>query len=197
MKITQLTFLILLVCSSSACAQQREGTQAKLKTRFGDRLALKTDYFGELVLHPGLTVGMDYTVAENKWVTLHWDTDFGGFWHRWNNTSVFLKTTFGFRLTIGSVFADINLGVGYMHSWAAGPVYQRVEEGGVEKTANWGHPHLMPNASFLIGWDGSRRKNQRWAVHAGPEVYLQSSLNHIFLPHVAAKIGFTYKLNQQ
>jgi hypothetical protein len=197
MKITQLTFLILLVCSPIACAQGKEGTEAKLKARFGDRLALKADYFGELVLHPGLTVGMDYTVAENKWATLHWDADLGGYWHRWNNASAFMKTTFGFRLTLGSVFADLNLGVGYMHSWAAGPVYQRVEEGGVEKTANWGHPHLMPNASFLIGWDGSRRKNQRWAVHAGPEVYLQSSFNHIFLPHVAAKIGFTYKLNQQ
>ncbi|WP_339792018.1 hypothetical protein [uncultured Imperialibacter sp.] len=197
MKITRLTFLILLVCSSSAFAQQREGTKAKLKTRFGDRLALKADYFGELVLHPGLTVGMDYTVAENKWATLHWDTDLGGFWHRWNNSSVFLKTAFGFRLTIGSVFADINLGVGYLHSWAAGSVYQRAEEGGVEKAANWGHSHLMPNTSFLMGWDGSRRNNRRWAVHAGPEVYLQSSFNHIFLPHVAAKIGFTYKLNQK
>ena len=110
---------------------------------------------------------------------------------------VFLKTAFGFRLTIGSVFADINLGVGYLHSWAAGSVYQRAEEGGVEKAANWGHSHLMPNTSFLMGWDGSRRNNRRWAVHAGPEVYLQSSFNHIFLPHVAAKIGFTYKLNQK
>lgn len=197
MKITQFTFLILLLCSSSAYAQQKEGTGPKLKARFGDRLALKAGYFGELVLHPGLTVGMDYTVAGNKWATLHWDTDLGGYWHRWNNTSFFLKTALGFRLTLGSVFADLNLGVGYMHSWAAGDMYQRAEEGGVEKAANWGHPHFMPNTSFLVGWDGSRKNNQSWAVHIGPEVYLQSSFNHISLPHVAVKIGFTYKLHYQ
>lgn len=170
---------------------------AKPKTRFEDRLALKVEYFGELVLHPGLAVGLDYTITRKKWVTVHWDTDLGGYWHRWNNTSVFLKTSIGSRFAMGPVFADINLGVGYMHSWPAGTLYQRAEDGSVEKARNWGHPHFMPNASLLLGWDGSSRNNLPWSVYIGPEVYLQYPYNHIFLPHVAAKIGFTYKFNHQ
>ncbi|MCB0669679.1 MAG: hypothetical protein KDC80_27830, partial [Saprospiraceae bacterium] len=67
------------------------------------------------------------------------------------------------------------------------------EDEGVAKAGNWGHPHFMPNASFLIGWDGSRRKNLPWSVHFGPEIYLQSSYNHIFLPHIAVKVGLIYK----
>ncbi len=103
----------------------------------------------------------------------------------------------GSRFAVGPVFADINLGVGYMHSWAAGVIYQRTENGGVEKAANLGHPHFMPNASFRLGWDGSRRNDLPWTIHIGPEVYLQYPYNHIFLPHVAAKIGFTYKFKQR
>ena len=72
-----------------------------------------------------------------------------------------------------------------------------IENGGVEKAANLGHPHFMPNASFLLGWDGSRRNDLPWTIHIGPEVYLQYPYNHIFLPHVAAKIGFTYKFKQR
>lgn len=193
MKASQMPLLILLLCSLSVLAQEQDRSKAK----YGDRTALKVEYFGELVLHPGLSLGLDYTMVRNNWVTLHWDTDLGGYWHRWNNTSVFLKTSFGSRFAVGPVFADINLGVGYMHSWAAGVLYQRTENGGVEKAANLGHPYFMPNASFLLGWDGSRRNDLPWTIHIGPEVYLQYPYNHIFLPHVAAKIGFTYKFKQR
>jgi hypothetical protein len=83
-----------------------------------------------------------------------------------------------------------------MHSWAAGDLYQRAKDGGVEKAANKGHSHFMSTASLLFGWDRSRRQKLPWSIYFGPEVYLQSSFNHIFLPHVAAKLGITYKLNK-
>jgi len=180
------------MCSLYVFAQEPSSAKAP----FEEKIALKIEYFGELVLHPGLSVGMVYTIARKNWVTLHWDTDLGGYWHRWNNTSAFLKTSIGSRLAIGSAFADINLGSGYMHSWAAGKLYQRSESGGVEKAVNKGHSHFMSTASLLFGWDGSRNLNLPWSIYFGPEVYLQSSFNHIFLPHVAAKLGLTYKLNQ-
>lgn len=192
MKIIRFAFWALMIGSHSLFAQEKGRTREK----FEERLAVKVEYFGELVLHPGLSLGLDYTISKNNWVTIHWDTDLGGYWHRWNNTSAFLKTSIGSRLAIGSAFADINIGAGYMHSWAAGTVYQRAENGGVEKATNWGHSHFMPTASLLLGWDGSRKNKLPWTIYLGPEVYLQSSFNHTFLPHLAAKIGFTYKLNQ-
>jgi|GEM_PF-1793620 len=178
--------------------------QEKIKTKQSvfsqlihhDRIALKLNYFGELVLHPGLTVGIDYTVKKKNWVTIHWDTDLGGFHHHWNNTSLFLKSSIGSRFPIRSIFIDLNLGIGYMHSFVAVDVYQKSENGGIERIRNWGHGHFMPNSSFLIGWDGTRNLNRPWTFHIGAEAYLQSAFNHIFLPHVAAKIGFTYKLKK-
>jgi len=194
MTIIRLITLFLLLQTFSVGAQVHFETNANSKTSFEERLALKLEYFGELVLHPGLSVGLQCIVIKNNWFTVHWDVDLGGYWHRWNNKSVFLKTSIGSRFAMGPIFADLNIGIGYLHAWADGKIYQQTEAGGVEKVANWGHPHFMPNTSILIGWDGSRRP---WTVHFGPEIYLQSSFNHQFLPHVAVKMGITYKFNQQ
>ncbi len=189
MKISLILFLIILISSPSAMAQNNSASNTKLE----DKLAVKVEYFGELVLHPGISAGLEYTISKNNWLTIHWDNDLGGYYHRWNNTSVFLKSSLGSRFNVGAVFADLIAGIGYMHSFAAGTIYQRASDGGVEKARNWGHSHFMPNASLLLGWDATRKGNHQWTVHFGPEVYLQSSFNHIFLPHVAAKLGMTYK----
>ncbi|MCB9320488.1 MAG: hypothetical protein H6570_14500 [Lewinellaceae bacterium] len=194
MTIIRLITLFLLLQTFSVDAQEQFERNANPKAPFEERLALKLEYFGELVLHPGLSVGLQYTVIKNNWITVHWDVDLGGYWHRWNNKSGFLKTSIGSRFAMGPLFTDLNIGIGYLHAWADGDIYQQTEAGAVEKTANWGHPHFMPNMSILIGWDGSRRP---WTVHLGPEVYLQSSFNHQFLPHIAVKMGITYKFNKQ
>lgn len=197
MKKNLLIPIIFIMCSLSLHGQNLTESKHRPKKNITDRLALKVEYFGELVLHPGISLGTDYTVLKRKWITVHWDADLGGYWHRWNNTSAFVKTTIGSRFSIGSVFADFNLGCGYMHSWAAGPIYQKVSDGSVERATNWGHSHFMPTGSLLFGWDGNKKNNLPWTIYLGPEIYLQSSFNHIFLPHVATKLGFTYKINHQ
>jgi hypothetical protein len=161
---------------------------------YNDKVAaFKLNYFGELGLHPGLEIGTDYTLSKQKWVTVHWDTSLGGYWHRWNNTSMFLGTSIGARLPISSMFIDFNVGAGYMHSFAAGTVYSESANEGIIKASNAGSSHFKPSFSTLIGWDGTRKNNLPFTVHIGAEAYYQSNFNHIFLPHVAAKIGLTYK----
>lgn len=163
---------------------------------YNEKVSVKFDYFGELVLHPGLSLGIDYTLTSRKWVIVHWDMDLGGYWHRWNNTALFAKTSIGTRFPVSFLFVDLNMGVGYMHSFPAGKIYQRSAEGGVERAPNWGHPHFMPASSLLLGWDGNREANLPIRIHIGPEVYLQSSVNHTYIPHVAAKVGITYNLRK-
>jgi hypothetical protein len=196
MKMKRFATLVLLLCALSVQAQDQSNTQEKLKTRLSGKLAIKVEYFGELVLHPGMAAGMEYTLVQNQKVAIHWDASLGGYWHRWNHTAAFLKTSVGSRFAMGPAFADVNLGVGYMHSWAAGVLYQRAEDGGVELASNKGNSHFMPGVSILLGWNGGRRTNRSWMIYIGPEVYLQSAFNHTFLPHVAARVGFTYKLKQ-
>ena len=203
-KIMVVVFFMFLLgqCNNGIMAQQstdkdtnREGLISRMI--FNENVAVKFDYFGELVLHPGLSLGIDYTLTSKKWVTVHWDTELGGYWHRWNNTALFAKTSIGTRFPVSSMFVDLNLGAGYMHSFPAGKIYQKSADGGVEKTPNWGYPHFMPTFSVLLGWAGNREANRPLKIHIGPEVYLQSSVNHTFIPHVAAKVGVTYNFRKQ
>lgn len=195
-------FMIVLgQCNSQTMAQKsmnkntdKEGLISRLI--YNERVAVKFDYFGELVLHPGFSLGIDYTLAKKNWVTVHWDSDLGGYWHKWNNTALFAKTSVGTRFPVSSLFVDLNLGVGYMHSFPAGKIYQRSADGGVEKAANWGHAHFMPTFSALLGWDGRRIANLPFSIHIGAEAYLQSAVNHAFIPHAAAIVGFTYKFKK-
>lgn len=187
-------FSIPLFAQKATQTTEKQGLFSRII--YHEKIAIRFNYFGELGLHPGLEIGTDYKLAKRKWITVHWDTGLGGFWHRWNNTSVFLKSSIGARFPIWSMFVDFNLGAGYMHSFLAGPVYQMSNNGGVERTVDWGSSHFMPSFSTLIGWDGTRKNKLPLTVHLGAEAYLQSNFNHIFLPHVAAKIGVTYKFKK-
>lgn len=158
------------------------------------KLGLKVAYFGELVLHPGLTVGVECFKEKNSWINFYWNAEVGGFWHRWNNTSLFVKTGGSARFQRRKVFADFNIGIGYMHSFLAGEIYNWSEQHKVETKKDWGSAHFMPNTSLLLGWKGGKKRARSWAVYLGPEFYLQSNFNHIYLPHLAAKMGVTYKL---
>jgi hypothetical protein len=182
-------------CQTDAEPTKKESAFSKLI--YHEKVAFKLNYFGELGLHPGLSVGTDYTLLKRNWITIHWDTDLGGYWHRWNNTSLFVGTSIGARFHFWSAFVDVHAGIGYMHSFLAGDVYGASDNGGVEKVRDFGSSHYMPNASLLFGWDGTRKKKLPITIHFGPEVYLQSHFNHIYLPHVAAKVGITYKFKKQ
>lgn len=191
MKKLRLIPLILVMCSIFVSGQDKDQSKGLSK----EKVALKIQYFGELVLHPGLSIGIDYTLLNSKRVSIHIDTDLGGFWHRWNNSSVFLKSSIGSKFDMGPIFTDITVGLGYMHSWSAGPLFERTENGDIGRAKNNGNPHFIPNASFLIGWDTNNKKNKHsWRAFIGPEAYLQSSYNHMLMPHLAAKIGITLKL---
>lgn len=191
-----LTFLIVSNSHAQTETDKKEKTSAFSNFVHNEKLAFKLNYFGELGLHPGIEIGTDYTLVKRKWITLHWDTGIGGFWHRWNNTSLFTQTSMGARFHISSFFVDINAGIGYMHSFLAGDVYGPDSNSGIEQVTDWGTSHFMPSLSALLGWDNTKKNNLPWTFHIGPEIYLQSHFNHSFLPHIAANIGLTYNFKK-
>ena len=81
-----------------------------------EKVGVLVDYFGELVLHPGMAIGIDYSISKNGWFDLHWTTEVGGYYHKWNHTGLFAKTSIGTRYTTSfSWFMDLNVGAGYLH----------------------------------------------------------------------------------
>lgn len=159
-----------------------------------DRVSIKFDYFGEIVLHPGLVVGAEYAFNEKKHITYHWDNEVGFYWHRWNNKALFLKSSVGARLYAGAAFLNISSGIGYMQSWPAGDIYVRTNDGDVKRTETFGTPHLISSLVLLLGWDG-RKKELPFSIHLGPDIYMQSGFNRTWLPHLAFRAGVNYKFS--
>lgn len=161
----------------------------------GNPWALKLQYVGEFVLHPGFSVGTDYTIRSNHWFNLHWDTELGGSVHEDNNNSLFLQSTIGARFTASfAFFADIQAGIGYMLSMPNGDVYNMDDTGNVSTGSRPLSSHLKPTFSLLFGWDGKQNREIPLKVFTGFEAYLQSNYNHIMLPHTAFRLGISYQL---
>jgi hypothetical protein len=157
--------------------------------------ALKLQYVGEFVLHPGLSIGTDYTITSNGWFNLHWDTEMGGYVHKRNNNSVFVQSTVGTRYTTGfALFADVQVGLGYMLSMPDGDVYSVDDTGTMNLKGRPVTSHLKPTFSLLFGWDGKRNRDIPLSVYTGLEAYMQSGFNHVMLPHAAFRFGVSYQL---
>jgi hypothetical protein len=162
------------------------------------RIALKSGYFGEFALHPGFISGIDYTLFKKRWLNVHWDSEVGTYFHKWNNNSVFIQTSIGSRLTTpSSLCLDVNLGIGYMLTSPDGDIYSADKNGNLNRRNRPLYSHLKPSLSILLGWNGNRRKNMPLIIQAGLETYLQSAFNHTLLPHAALRLGLIYRLQQK
>ena len=188
MKNTALLYFVLL-CSSICYGNDDDLQYSRSK------LSIKAGYYGEFILHPGFYAGVDYNVIDRTWFDLHWDTEIGGYLHKWNNNSFFSQSSIGARFTTKfSVFTDLNVGLGYMLSTPNGQVYQVDELGNLAEGKKPVSSHFKPVVSMLFGWDGMKKKDIPLTISIGLEGYWQTGFNHIALPHAAGRIGITYQL---
>ncbi len=187
-KIKFLLSLVSILVSTISIAQDESQTDRS-------KLAIKAGYFGEFVMHPGFYSGIDYNLLDKSWLDLHWDTDLGAYFHKWNNNSVFVQSSFGARFcTSFSMYTDLQIGIGYMLSTPSGELYQVDKDGNLTEKGKPVTSHAKPTVSLLFGWDGNRKKDIPLTIGFGLEAYWQMGYNHIALPHAALKAGITYQL---
>ena len=162
------------------------------------KLGVKVGYFGEFVLHPGFTTGIDYTIHQKNWLSVHWDSELGAYFHKSNNNALFVQSTIGARfISPFSAFVDVNIGLGYMLTTPSGDIYV-VDNNGI--LSSKGRPYqsaLKPNISLMFGWNGSHKKDIPLIIHVGIEAYFQSNFNHSMLPHAAFRGGIVYQLKKK
>ena len=190
MKIKPLISIFLLLLHSHLAYSQNSSSNIPEKN-----IGIKLSYFGEFVMHPGFVAGIDYSLITKKWFTLHWDSEIGAFFHRRNNNSLFVQSTIGSRLTSSfSLFFDVNAGLGYILSTPSGEIYSPDENGDVTTENRPYTSHLKPTVSFLVGWDGSHKRQIPIIIQIGLEAYWQTHFNQSLLPHAALRLGIVYKL---
>ncbi len=160
--------------------------------------SISTSYFGDWVSQPGFTIGAEYRIRENekKSILLFSALSGGAYFHDQNHNAFFVDAYIGNRLsTPVGYFADILLGLGYLHTWPDGVVYTGVDHNGnlIEKD-HPGDPHLKLNTSLgLIGWDFSKRTNLPLTAVARVAAFGEYPYNDFVLLHMALQVEFTYR----
>lgn len=170
-------------------------SQKKSKDILFRDFGIKIGYFGEFILHPGFTIGIDYSVIERQIFHLHWDSEAGAYFHKWNNNGYFFQSSLGSRFvnSFGG-FIDLNLGIGYLATSPNGKIYKYNDAGEVTSQKRPTYSHFRPSISLLFGWDGSKKHKAPILINCGLEVYGQTHFNHSILPHFAGRVGVVLKL---
>ena len=97
MNFTKFICLILLLGTLKAHSQDINATTNK---KTSGKYALNAAYFGETITHPGLTVGLEYTLLEGRKRSLISSVNLGGYTHPRHHRALFLNLEGGLRRTI-------------------------------------------------------------------------------------------------
>jgi hypothetical protein len=154
------------------------------------RIRLNASYFGELVLHPGAMVGVDLHLIALGKTELHIGNEIGGYHHKWYHNAIISNYYLGFRMTSRKAFYfDPQINIGFFFTQPDGDIYTTYysDEYPFDPT----EPNTHYGLSLIFGWD---LKNNPWDVFFGPDIYMESKVNHMFVPHFALKIGVAYKI---
>jgi hypothetical protein len=157
---------------------------------FSERLAFSAAYVGELVLHPGALVGIEYrlapaSAAERGGTRLLLAANFGSYVHVRNHVGLFVDAELGVRHGFRSgVFVDAFAGLGYLHTFLAAPVYEVGAAGHVTRVTDFGRPAFMPVLGAGTGYE-----TRSLAVFLRAETFGQYPFNQHLLPHAAVLVG--------
>jgi hypothetical protein len=185
-------FLLCLIGTKSLFAQ--DYSIPKLQTSFG--------YFGEFITHPGVKLGMSYTIKQKskikksgKQINKGWLTGANAtfYRHKFNHKALMLTGFIGRQRTGNNGFLmQLNFETGYMASSLDGETYEW--DGSDFQTAKKGSSHLVFGFNGGIGWDFGKRTSLPATFTLVPHLYIQAPYNTLFLPRTALAIQVTYKL---
>ena len=157
---------------------------------------LSVGYFGELVTHPGFTLGIERSLSTTKHFTVFATGEVGGYTHTRNQTGVFADVQTGYRFkTRSGFFFDQALGLGYLHTFLnGGKLFEVSADRQAYEVADGGRPHIMPLVRLGTGYDFSSNHRGNWLVYARMRFFWQYPFNHYALVHTALEAGLSKTL---
>jgi hypothetical protein len=110
------------------------------------------------ILHPGFSLGTEYTYKEGRFGKFYQGLNFGYFYHEIIAKGFFIQTTGGYRHTTGfGLFGDLSIGLGYLVYFHPGEVFKLNDQGEYETAKSPGKSALMLSFSIGLGYDFSRK----------------------------------------
>lgn len=157
---------------------------------------IQTGYYGEMVTHPGMTLGMEYSISASPNHQMILSTNMGGYVHPRNNTSLFLREQWGQRVCFrNGVFIEQFIGLGYLHHFAqGGKIYEVLPNGAVVKVPNNGRPMFMPSVGVGAGYDLGKLTGKKIMLYVRPELFWKAPFNGYYLTHLALNAGLIFNI---
>lgn len=153
-------------------------------------------YYGETLTHTGMVMGIEHYLNADAAHQMILAANVGGYVHRRNNTSLFLRGQWGQRITFRSgVFVEQFLGLGYLHHFAnGGELYEVLPNGAVVNAPNSGRPMIKPSVAVGAGYHLKRITGWDAMFYLRPELFWKAPFNGYFLTHFALNTGFLFKI---
>ena len=157
-------------------------------------IALKTAYFTEYGLLPGVSVGVERAFLDNPIHSLHLGADASLIVNRRNYAVIDVEPYIGYRLTLpfGLLF-ELQAGAGIIHYLPLVYQLRRTDEGNWEPLPAAGMITAASHVALGFGWDFAMRTRIPLALYAGARVILQyQHINGFLLFRPALAIGVRY-----
>ena len=125
------------------------------KAQFQAPVTLSISYFGEMITHPGLKIGVNFRLKQwqhdQNSEALYLSLSLGSFFHRRYQTGVFLypEINYGKQFSSGATISG-GLGFGYLRTFIPNTFEINMDDRTVTKTRA-GHHYFLPGISVMGG----------------------------------------------
>lgn len=129
-------------------------------------------------LHPGFSLGTEFVYSEGRVGRIFQSLHLGYYHNKYNARAFFLETEAGYRFTTGfGLFADLSLGLGYLHSFHPREIFEMNSRGEYEHVRDGGKGALIVMTSLGAGYDLSRKFGWPVSLFFRFQPYIQTPCN--------------------
>ena len=202
------SILSILACT---CMQYLSAQHADTASTGKKQFPIEISFFNHAVampfdgivlspVHPGFSMGTEYSYMTRKG-TLYQALHAGYFHNKYVARALFLETKIGFRYTFRpGIFANVGLGVGYLHSFRPAKKIFALDKNGVyEEVKDYGKAAFTVSLCVEAGYAFGVKTD--WPVSLfvryEPLVQMPYSVESGIYPHVKQHIGFRFCLKRK
>lgn len=151
--------------------------------------AIGLPFTNYLPYHPGFEAKVNLKKTEKPNSIRYVNANVGFFYHQKLETAIYLGGEYQFtrKFNKGKFGLDVPVGLGYLHSFYPGDLYEQTPEGDFEKISQSGRPHLYVNLGVGVSYLG----NARVQPYLRQELMLETPFANGIpaIPHSLLKIG--------
>lgn len=141
-------FLLMLAAGHYSSAQKVSAVSFAVQTE-----TISIPYTRLSPINPGAEIGATLRKTQRAKSTRNWNAYLGWFYHENFDQNIYLRGEYQFSFPIANILAFyVPIGLGYMHSFHAAPVYEQQIDGSFEEKKQFGKPRAILNLGLGLSY---------------------------------------------